>query len=76
MAKMVKITIEIDDELLRKVKSRAKKNYLGTRGQIEDIIRRSMLNWKTTSQQINDKIDDKLVGIFSRSKKGRRKKKK
>ena len=73
MAKMVKVTIEIDDELLKKVKSRAKKNYFDTREQVEDIIRRSMLNWRNTSKNMNDKIDDKLVSIFSKRKKARNK---
>lgn len=72
--KMVKITIDVDDRVLEKLKKRADKNLLSVKEQIEDIVRRSTVNFKSRVQQI--KVDDRLVGIFSRQRSGRKRKKK
>ena len=69
---MVKITIEFDDKVIRKLKKRAEKNLLSIREQIEDIVRRSTVNFGSAIRRI--KIDDRLVGIFSRQRSGRKKK--
>ncbi len=69
------ISIKLDDGLYKILEKRAKKNYLEMDELIEDIVRRSMLSYKKGSSE-SDKIDDSLVSIFSKSKKGRKPKKK
>ena len=70
---MPKLTISLDDEEIKILTKRAKKNLLSLKEQIEDIIRRSCVNYsKGTYKPI--KIDDKLVAIFSRDNRGRKKK--
>jgi hypothetical protein len=71
---MTSVTVSIDDDAKSVLEKRAKKNLMSLREQIEDIIRRSAVRTKSgTSTKI--KTDDKLVGIFSRQKRGRKKKK-
>ena len=71
----MKLTISLDDEEVKILKRRAKKNLLTLREQVEDIIRRSCVSSsKGTYRPL--KIDDKLVGVFSRERRGRKKKKK
>jgi len=45
------------------------------REQIEDILRKSAVRTKTASGYKQIKVDDRLVGVFSRTKRGRKKKK-
>jgi len=72
---MKSITIRFGDELYKEIEKRAKKNYLSVPELVEDIVRRSMLSYKGgVSKPI--KIDDKLVAVFSREKRGRKRKKK
>ena len=68
----MEITISLNEEEEKLLKKRAKKNLLTLREQVEDIIRRSCITYKegTTSSV---KVDDKLVEIFSREKRGRKK---
>lgn len=70
---MPNITISLDEKVKKILSSRANKNLLTLREQIEDILRKSAIRTKTSSS-IQPKIDDKLVGIFSRQKKGRKRK--
>ena len=67
----VTITINIDEEVLKVISKRAKRNLLSTEEQVEDIIRRSAV---TARGKIlaPEKIDDLLVSVFSRRKKGMR----
>ena len=72
---MVKaISIQLSDEEIKILTRKAEKNLLSLKEQIEDIIRLSVLRTKKKplSQQ---KIDDTLVSIFSREKKGRKRRK-
>ncbi len=69
-------TIDISDEEKTILKKRADKNYFSLKEQIEDIVRRSCISQKNKSKYKTIKIDDKLVGIFSRERKGRPRKKK
>ena len=72
----MRLTIDISDEEIKILEKRAKKNYLSLKEQIEDIIRRSCISTiKRAGLQII-KIDDKLVSIFSRERRGRKKIKK
>jgi|WetSurMetagenome_2_1015567.scaffolds.fasta_scaffold1327674_1 hypothetical protein len=64
------ITLFLDDEVLTALEKRAKKNLLSVPEMIEDIIRRSTVNQKKTSSAYNEKLDDTLVGIFSRRRTG------
>jgi len=66
-----KVTIYLDNDLLKMIDKRAKKNMLTLPEQIEDILRRSCLSLKK-KPLISGKIDDLLVSIFSRQQ--RRKK--
>ena len=69
----MKLTINLDDEEVKILKKRAKKNILTVKEQVEDIVRRSCLSYKKTSGYKSIKVDDKLVGIFSRERRGRKK---
>lgn len=72
---MALITIEIDDEIMKILKKRAKKNLLNEKEMIEDIVRRSCVNYKKMGYTtISGETDDKLVNIFSRSQRGRKRK--
>ena len=70
----MKLTINLDEEEQEILEKRAKKNLLSLTEQVEDIIRRSCVNTgKSSASQI--KVDDKIVHIISREKKGRKPKK-
>lgn len=73
---MKKILLTLDDEEEKVLKKRAKKNMMSLKDQVADIIRRSCVSSKRRSSQPKDKVDDKLVKIFSRTRRGRPKKKK
>ena len=69
-----KICIDIDSDVLKVIEKRAKKNMLTSKEQIEDIIRRSAVTTKTQTSAGQEKLDDLLVGVFSRKRSGRKKK--
>jgi hypothetical protein len=71
----MEITISLNDEEYKLLKSRAKKNLLTIKEQVEDIIRRSCLTYKKSSSLTTIKTDDRLVEIFSRAVRKRKKKK-
>jgi len=73
---MPQITIDIDEDIKKIISKRAKANLLTLREQIEDILRKSAVRTKTSEKYKQIKIDDKLVAIFSRERKGPKKKKK
>ncbi len=73
---MPQITISIDEDVKKIISKRAKKNLLTLREQIEDILRKSAVRTKTSSNYKTIKVDDKLVSAFSREKRGRKPKKK
>ncbi len=73
---MPKITINVDDDVSKILKKRAKKNLFTLREQIEDILRKSAVRTKSGTSYRGLKPDDKLVAMFSREKRGRKKKKK
>ena len=60
------ISVSLDDGVLRLLEKRAKKNMMTLPEQIEDILRRSVINSKGTTAK--EKLDDMLVGLFSRKK--------
>lgn len=71
---MPQITIDIDEDVQKIISKRAKKNLMTLREQIEEIIRQSAVRTKSGSSSSDDKIDDTLVGVFSRQKRGRKRK--
>jgi hypothetical protein len=73
---MARVTVEIDPELMPALKKRAKKNYFSVTELVEDIVRRSMMSYKGGTSKKKYKLDDKLVGIFSRERRGRKPKRK
>lgn len=60
------ICVFLSNEILKELDKRAKKNMLSIPEQIEDILRRSCVNKKRTPRE--EKLDDLLVGMFSRKK--------
>ena len=70
---MKTVNVKFGPELMKEIKKRAKKSYTTATGLIENIVRRSMLSYKGGTKR-NLKIDDKLVSIFSRERRGRKKK--
>jgi len=68
-----KVTIYLDNEVLKNLERRARKNMMNLHEQIEDILRRSVLSSKKGYPQAI-KVDDKFIEIFSREKRGRKKK--
>ncbi len=61
------LTIELEADLFKVLEKRAKKNFMTPREMLEDIVRRSMISYKGGSAE-EQKIDDALVGVFSRVK--------
>ena len=61
-----KVTIFLDSEVLKQIEKRANKSMFTISEQIEDILRRSAVNTKTTSKTKQEKLDDMFVGLFSR----------
>ncbi len=61
-----KISVYLDDSILRAIEKRAKRNLLSVSEQIEDIVRRSAANQRKT--RVDEKLDDVLVALFSRKR--------
>jgi metal-responsive CopG/Arc/MetJ family transcriptional regulator len=70
---MKSLTIRFGNELMKEIKKRAKKNYLSVPELIEDIVRRSMISYRGGKRRPL-KIDDRLIAIFSRERRGRKRK--
>ncbi|MDO8509495.1 MAG: hypothetical protein Q7S27_07505 [Nanoarchaeota archaeon] len=74
---MNELTINLDEIVMNIVTRRAKRNLLTPKKLIEDIVRRSMLSYKDSGKSApQSNIDDKLLNIFSRQRRGRKKIKK
>ena len=69
----MRLTIDLTEEEVKILKKRGKKNYLELKEQVEDIIRRSCINYKTTGTS-KFKADDSLIDIFSRQTRGKQRK--
>ena len=70
----MKVSINLDEKEVKILKKRAKKNLFTIKEQVEDIIRRSCIN-ASKGKYKPVKPDDRLVEIFSRSRRGRKRKK-
>lgn len=71
---MSRVTIDITDDEKKILKKRADKNYFSLKEQIEDIVRRSCISAKKKQGIKIIKVDDKLISIFSRERRGRKRK--
>jgi len=71
----MKISVQLDDEEVKILNKRAKKNLLTLTEQVQDIIRRSCVSSKTGTTS-TFKPDDRLIEMFSRERRGRKKKRK
>ena len=71
---MPSVSIQLSEKEVKILKKRAKKNLFSLREQVEDIIRRSCISSKNKGKRAF-KTDDKLVEVFSRDRRGRKKKK-
>lgn len=69
------VTLFLSDELMSILEKRAKKNMFTVSEQIEDILRRSTINQSNKKSPYDSKLDDTLIGLFSRKKTGPVKKK-
>jgi hypothetical protein len=69
------VNIRLDNDMLKLLKKRAKSEFLRVEELIEDIVRRSMVSY-VGKPKTGFKVDDKLVGMFSRERRGRPGKKK
>jgi hypothetical protein len=67
---MPQLTIDIDDDVQKIISKRAKKNLMTLREQVEDILRKSAVSTKNKAGSSSDKVDDTLVSVFSREKRG------
>ena len=70
---MTKVTINLDENEKKILDKRAKKNLLTLSEQGEDIIRRSCVRGMTSAAYTKVSPDDRLVHIFSREIRGRKK---
>ena len=61
-----RVCIWLNNDLLKLIEKRANKNLLNLHEQIEEILRRSCLNFKKTKK--GEKIDDLFITFFSRKK--------
>jgi hypothetical protein len=68
---MTNVSINLSKEEIKVLNKRAKSNLMSLREQVEDIIRRSVVSSRKRSYSVV-KVKDKLVGIFSRERKGRK----
>ncbi|MEM4259301.1 MAG: hypothetical protein QXS38_00875 [Candidatus Pacearchaeota archaeon] len=61
-----KVEIFLDNDVLKMIEKRAKRNMLTLPEQIEDILRRSCVSMKQKPSTRAENLDDLLVSIFSR----------
>lgn len=66
------VTIYLDDDLVKIIDARAKKNMMNFNDQVEDILRRSCLSIKKQKSIVDKDLDDKFIGLFSRRNTGRK----
>lgn len=71
---MPSLTVNLSENLMSILKRRARKNLLTPSELVEDVVRRSMMSYKTYGKVVSGRdIDDKLVNIFSRQRNKRKK---
>ena len=61
-----KVCVYLDSDVLKKLDKRAKKNLFTLSEQVEDILRRSVINTQKSIRE--EKLDDMLVALFSRKR--------
>lgn len=68
------VCLFLSDDLLNILDKRAKKNMQTISEQIEEILRKSCITYKGNKTPISEKLDDNLIGLFSRKNTGPKKK--
>ena len=68
-----KVTIYLDNEVLKVLERRARKNLMTLSEMIEDILRRSAIS-SGKIKKSEEKLDDMLITLFSRRNTGKKKK--
>ncbi len=63
-----KMELYLDNQVLKMLEKRAKKNLFSLNEQIEDILRRSCSTIKKNNSLMDEKLEDKFITIFSRRK--------
>ena len=66
------MTIHLDNEVMKMIEKRARKNMLTAVEQVEDIVRRSCVNTKKNTAEVQDRVDDLFLKLFSRKVKGKK----
>ncbi|MBM3230599.1 ribbon-helix-helix protein, CopG family [Candidatus Pacearchaeota archaeon] len=59
-------TVSVDKEVYQRLEKRAKRELQSVPELAEQVLRRSVINMKSSP---SDKLDDKFVGLFSRKRK-------
>ena len=59
------VSLFLSDDLLNILEKRSKKNMQTISEQIEEILRKSCVNYKGGKSLNQEKLDDTLVGLFS-----------
>ena len=70
---MPNLTINIEEDAKKILAKRAEKNFMTLKELVEDVVRRSAVHTKKGTV-VDDKVDDLLVKVFSRTRRGRKKK--
>ncbi|NCN98816.1 hypothetical protein COU62_03590 [Candidatus Pacearchaeota archaeon CG10_big_fil_rev_8_21_14_0_10_35_219] len=70
----MRISIYVDEKMMRALKKRAKDNLLSVREMVEDIVRKSMVSYMKRWRRRRIKVDDILVQAFSRDGRGKKRK--
>ncbi len=65
---MTQVTVTLNEDEEKALLKRADKNMMTLEDQVQDIIRRSCVNYVSKPNKRKIKVDDRLVGIFSRYK--------
>lgn len=68
---MPTISVSLDEKIKKIIEKRAKKNLLSLREQAEEILRQSAVRTKSGDSISKVKVDDRLVEVFSRDKRGK-----
>ena len=69
------IYVQLDTEGKKILEKRAKKEMLTLQELISDILRRSVLSYKSRKSSSSDNVNDKFLTYFSRKNTGRKPKK-
>jgi predicted transcriptional regulator len=58
-------SVSVDHEIYQRLEKRAKKEFQSVPELAEQVLRRSVINMKSSP---SDKLEDKFIGLFSRKR--------